>query len=534
MKKMIISYSIPILVGIMATIFGAQTYALADDPLVEFLFEANLINSGTLGGTGSFITNTVAPVYTSAGSGVDSVGYAMDNRSVPSMGGSGGYVKLADDNGLDDLKSFTIQFWYRTQTPLVNTTRLICKRDGTKGFEFIANLANRLEIFIGDDSAYEREWNTGYVSEYGSLHRWVFAAITCTTTTGVNNVHLYAGERSGSVRLVYTGSIDTNNVQATAANNTKDLFIGCSSMSPGTLAFKGLMDNVRIWGSQTDGSGELSLNDLQTVFEQDRGIWPPVGKPLVELLFETNLYNTGYMEGIASFVQNNSVIPSFSTGGEGVNGIGYSMDNRSVPTMNGTGGYASFPSISALNGLKSFTIQTWWRHETSGINARLIAKRGGTSQIRGYEIYTGNNNGKINLFLGDDSGVYRYPASAVSSDYQASNQWVFAAVTYDGTTNVNNTAFYSGVKGGSLSLVSQSNIDNNTVDGAAATNPQQLVIGANSMIIDGANAFKGYIDNVRIWGSQTNDAGALTQSELEYWFALDTWRTPQGMIITIQ
>jgi hypothetical protein len=89
-------------------------------------------------------------------------------------------------------------------------------------------------------------------------------------------------------------------------------------------------------------------------------------------------------------------------------------------------------------------------------------------------------------------------------------QWVFFAISYDGTLTSNNVNFYSGTIGSTVSLINQGTIN----AGAITDDAVGFALG------NGWNAFSrpfdGLMDNVRIFGSKTDATGVLGLSDLQY------------------
>lgn len=185
-------------------------------------------------------------------------------------------------------------------------------------------------------------------------------------------------------------------------------------------------------------------------------------------------------------------------------GMGAVVDGGEVkgPAAKGEG------VTEALSSMVSYTIQGWFKTEGGPIRgvARLIdcSMAGNTSPL--LAIWSTVSPGTIYLSVANpdaDSGAK--PPSSKYGSFNQANQWVFFAVTYsqsDGAIH-----FFSGGSDRDVARI-------NSITAPAKTSdlPCTPYIGNTR----GFNRpFKGFIDNLRIFGSKTDDSGALSIEELE-------------------
>jgi len=170
---------------------------------------------------------------------------------------------------------------------------------------------------------------------------------------------------------------------------------------------------------------------------------------------------------------------------------------------------------SLLSGLKSYTIQGWFKTDGSVITgvARLVHFANAQDSAGKTVIdLAGNLNGGT-LFLGitTPTATRKEPVDtkAFYNAYDMVNQWVFFALTY----RKNEFSFYVGdaVNTAALAGVSKG-------DGATGDVPTILSIGNTQTP---KRPFKGWIDNIRIYGSADEEKGALSISDLEMLRKLD-------------
>jgi hypothetical protein len=108
-------------------------------------------------------------------------------------------------------------------------------------------------------------------------------------------------------------------------------------------------------------------------------------------------------------------------------------------------------------------------------------------------------------------GVNSAEVSAISTAWNQTEQWVFFAITYDGTASSNNVRFYKGGKTGEVTLVVTATLNAGVV--VETINP--FIVGNAAGAVNNNRSFKGILDNVRIYGSTTDGSGVLAIGQLE-------------------
>ena len=187
---------------------------------------------------------------------------AFDNTASSSMGGSGGRADQADLVAIDTLTSFTLQGWFKTdgstaigggsgssQAVLLHNTS--GSGGSAAGFQLFGQQGDsKLAVDNGNAST----------SEYGDTQSWIFFAVTYDGSSTSDNVKFYKGSASSEVTLVATQTINKGQVNS----DTSGLGIGNESGGNGS-PFDGYLDNVRVYGSQGDNSGVLTLTQLESI-----------------------------------------------------------------------------------------------------------------------------------------------------------------------------------------------------------------------------------------------------------------------------
>jgi hypothetical protein len=172
------------------------------------------------------------------------------------------------------------------------------------------------------------------------------------------------------------------------------------------------------------------------------------------------------------------------------------------------------PLEQGLIGTYSFTVTFWIKTEEVYGQGRMV----------GTDNWLVNNRGDYLEIHFIEAGEYVGQWNKSSVDprgFPSVNHWRFAAITYDGSStpeDPNILKFYTASKYLPVELDSQYSANDAQVDfGMLEVEPQigsQLYIGNAGAESD--RPFVGYIDEVRIWTSQTDDgSGVLSLEQLE-------------------
>ena len=219
--------------------------------------------------------------------------------------------------------------------------------------------------------------------------------------------------------------------------------------------------------------------------------------------------------------------PIIAEGG-GVNG-GDCLDATAISGMGTPGGvltygkidntadawFANTPAEKAFDHALSFTITGWFNTKDPAVSIsdytnkpRLIHKYGQVSLL-------GETGGRLNLFLKKPGN-----AQQMVSDYhmyEQKNTWVFFAVTYDGSvaTNDNNVRFYVGTE--ATEIISAGSRSTGANYGPLDWNVGLYLMIGNYGIgsVHGTAAFKGYLDDIRVFSSYSDASGALSVDDIE-------------------
>lgn len=212
----------------------------------------------------------------------------------------------------------------------------------------------------------------------------------------------------------------------------------------------------------------------------------------------------------ASGNNNTGTIGGFATWGADKSGVSgksgdYAFDNTATSGMAGAnGGVISAPAFNTA--LTSFTVSMWFKtDEVLSGSARLF----NTGQ--GF-LLAGTDDGKLS-FNGRKNGESSGSSQmiAVTNDiFKTQNEWIFVAVTYDGTGSTSSVAkMYVGTA--TTGVIEIGSVTSTATFGAKSLG--SLFFGATSASV--TNAFDGWLDDIRLYGATSGASGALTLEQLE-------------------
>jgi len=256
--------------SVCLTLYLVQTVQ-AQTAILEYKFNETGTTAPSTGSDATAVTlrnsaGAATDLHSADGLGVSGVtgDRAFDNTASTSMGGSGGRADQADLAAIDTLTSFTLQGWFKTDgstaigggiskaVVLHNTSGIAVN---AAGFELFGQQGD-LKLAVDDSNA--------STSAYGDTQSWVFFAVTYDGTLASNNVKFYKGSGTSTVTQLGTQTVNKGQVDS----DTDGLGIGNESGSS-NFPFDGFLDNIRIFGSQSDNSGVLTLAQLESIRSGD-------------------------------------------------------------------------------------------------------------------------------------------------------------------------------------------------------------------------------------------------------------------------
>ena len=158
-----------------------------------------------------------------------------------------------------------------------------------------------------------------------------------------------------------------------------------------------------------------------------------------------------------------------------------------------------------LNSLLSFTLMGWFR------------KVGGPLDCDQHLFWMGERNRFLLMGWTNSAmrlGVNGKNAYSEPNAYAGPDEWTFFAVTYDGTTEKQNVAFYKGSLLEGVRPVGKVSFLETPSGGALEGSAVRMQLGG----LDAPNrCFKGCLDELRVFGSAKDASGALDLDEIQKW-----------------
>jgi hypothetical protein len=188
-------------------------------------------------------------------------------------------------------------------------------------------------------------------------------------------------------------------------------------------------------------------------------------------------------------------------------GMGKGVGDASDPSRGiNYGPVASADEDTGLaSGLESYTIQGWFKadREVLGQVARLVCFSidGGKSAIM--DLGASGTGGTLYYGCGANGEAAKVNLRATPNAFWMIDTWVFFAVTYSKDT----FTFYVG---STVETVARAGVS--TSPGKTADLRTTLQIGN---VVNRQRPFKGWMDNVRVFGAKTGESGALSLQDLE-------------------
>ncbi len=251
----------------LSMLLATPLFAVGPTPLVQMLFSegtgTTTANTGSTSATSpsATLTSTVPTWSTNAptNAGPNALDFGANS-------GIGAVDITPAPTEVKSLKSFTITGW-------INIRNLTAGAGGNRVLSFCNNGGDGVDLALWSDGSLHlgvNQWNdnSGVGSSTGK--------ISASTGADFSNWRYFAVTYDGALAKFYFGSM--NNVATldltpaycrgnVGANIGPNLSIGnfTTATSRGAQQLRGLVDDIRLYGSATDGSGALAASDIVLV-----------------------------------------------------------------------------------------------------------------------------------------------------------------------------------------------------------------------------------------------------------------------------
>lgn len=242
-----------------------------------------------------------------------------------------------------------------------------------------------------------------------------------------------------------------------------------------------------------------------------------------------NKGTAGYNEG-ASMVGGGTTVGTATVTSNGLKGQAF--DDSHIPnrtygntyawgawgTAGDGGGGADSALEQGLMGAKSFTVTGWVKQDSLGATARLL-------KIHNIVDIISHASGEWQVMLAESE--HWLSSGTASNQVLKQSTWQFFAVTYDGTKTAANVYLYLGDETTAVQSIRGHSKDLGTLDGG--TNGGVVVVGNQTEYAP--RPLTGYLDELRMWTSSTDNSGVLSLSELQEVQQFDLVPEPASLLL---
>ncbi len=205
--------------------------------------------------------------------------FALDiGRTTQAMGAdgkSGGTAKVSDAAQLlGAMASFTVTGWFKAASPLGKAARIVEYTDPPlNGFCLFSGDNGMLVLSINKKTAVI-PYRSKNCFNQNAEGQWVFFAVSYDSTKESENVVFYGGTPTDEPVVIATEDLDAG--KTVELNRHGSLSIG--NTTNGTRPFHGMLDDIAIYSSGTDGAGALSLEQITAIYKANLGASPTAKK----------------------------------------------------------------------------------------------------------------------------------------------------------------------------------------------------------------------------------------------------------------
>jgi hypothetical protein len=241
----------PLLISLLAL---APAGASAQTLLLNYNFN-NVTGTSVTDASGDGRTGTLFGVASqgSSTSGLTGVSDNSLNLTSATMAGatvgSGGGVNAG---AISSLQSFTLTLWFNKEVNAISGTRLM--DDGTSLLAFTNN-GNITFNSSGGTAVGNGTSNPALTNN----NAWVFVAVTYDGSLASSQIKLYSGTSASSAALIAQG-----NTSLTGIAFSSNLSFG-ARYATSDRGFDGSLDNIRLYGEASGGSGALDLAAINAI-----------------------------------------------------------------------------------------------------------------------------------------------------------------------------------------------------------------------------------------------------------------------------
>ena len=216
-------------------------------------------------------------LYGEAGSGLTGKpgDFALDigktTQAMGAKGESGGVARIPSaGSALGAMTSFTVTGWFKAASKLDGAARFVEYSDPTlAGFMIFASGPGMLTLAVNKQQASMPRRPASVLGE-GAEGQWVFFAVTYDGSKTAGNAVFYGGTPTSEPQAIATEDL--------AAGKTAELnrygWLTIGNTNGGIRPFHGMLDDIAIYASESDGSGALSAEQIIEIYHANLAAAP--------------------------------------------------------------------------------------------------------------------------------------------------------------------------------------------------------------------------------------------------------------------
>ena len=234
---------------------GMSAYGAKSNPVELLMFGPNLEPQSLYGEAGGGLTGKPGDFALDIGKTTHGMG---------SKGQSGGLARIpSGPSELGAMTSFTVTGWFKAVSKLEGAARIVEYSDPTvAGFMIFANGPGMLTLAVNKQQVSIPRHSANVLSE-GGEGQWVFFAVTYDGSKSTGNAVFYGGTTASEPQVITTEDLDAE----TVAKLDRHGWLTIGNNNDGIRPFHGMLDDIAIFASPSDGTGALSAEQITEIYK---------------------------------------------------------------------------------------------------------------------------------------------------------------------------------------------------------------------------------------------------------------------------
>jgi len=241
---------------------GESAYGADSNPVELLMFGSNQEALSLYGEAGSGLTGKPGDFALDIGKTTEAMG---------SKGQSGGLARVPSGSSeLGAMTSFTVTGWFKAASQLDGAARIVEYSDPTvAGFMIFANGPGMLTLSVNQQQAGIPRQSANILGEGGD-GQWMFFAVTYDGSKTNANAIFYGGTTTSEPQIITTQDLNVGPI----AKLSRHGWLTIGNNNDGIRPFHGMLDDIAIYASASDGSGALSAEQIAEIYKANLAATP--------------------------------------------------------------------------------------------------------------------------------------------------------------------------------------------------------------------------------------------------------------------